>query len=254
MSSEIDEQSFKDHVNSSIMLFSIVTLVFFIMRTVALYSGVDGSDDNKSKTLRNVSTFAFMAIFFLFSYFTNLSATEEKIICGEKNHRVAFYATVIPFILIYSVGIFLISIFPGWIRCFSNTIGSSFLNFSGVESETVNNLKSVNNQEKSNEVTELSKLYSDNPQILLNEIHFDDSGGYSELFKRVGIIVDDNNILLIKKYIFLKESIGEGVWHAILSIITILVGYNTILAENCNAFSVNKDDFRKSLNDKFQKN
>ena len=41
MSSEIDEQSFKDHVNSSIMLFSVVTLVFFILRTVGLHLGND---------------------------------------------------------------------------------------------------------------------------------------------------------------------------------------------------------------------
>lgn len=247
MSSEIDEQSFKDHVNSSIMLFSVVTLVFFIMRTVALHLGNDGSDDNK--TLRKVSTFAFMAIFFLFSYFTNISATEEKIICGEKNHQVAFYATVIPFIFIYSVGIFLISIFPGWIRCFSNTFGSSFLNFFGIEDGTVKDMTTTNNDSK------LVNLYKDNPQILLNEISFDSSDEIiNGLLQKAGIVPDLNNKSLIKKYIILKESIGEGIWHAILSIITILVGYNTILAENCNAFSVNKDNFRKYLNDKFQKN
>ena len=245
MSSEIDEQSFKDHVNSSIMLFSVVTLVFFIMRTVALHLGNDDSHEDNTKALRNASTFAFMAIFFLFSYFTNISATEEKIICGEKNYQVAFYATVIPFILIYSVGIFLISIFPGWIRCFSNTFGSSFLNFCGVES----NLDLEHND------SELRRLYTANPQILLNEIYFDDSGDISDnLLKSAGIVNNPTNKMLIKKYIILKESIGEGIWHAILSIITILVGYNTILAENCNAFSVNKDNFRKYLNDKFQKN
>jgi len=246
MSSEIDEQSFKDHVNSSIMLFSVVTLVFFIMRTVALHLGNDGSDKDNTKALKNASTFAFMAIFFLFSYFTNISATEEKIICGEKNYQVAFYATVIPFILIYSVGIFLISIFPGWIRCFSNTFGSSFLNFCGVES----NLELNGGYD-----AQLLKLYNDEPQILLNEIYFDDSGDISgRLLKSADIVDNEKNKMLIKKYIILKESIGEGIWHAILSIITILVGYNTILAENCNAFSVNKDNFRKYLNDKFQKN
>lgn len=254
MSSEIDEQSFKDHVNSSIMLFSVVTLVFFIMRTVALHLGNDGSDEDKTKALRTASTFAFMAIFFLFSYFTNISATEEKIICGEKNYQVAFYATVIPFILIYSVGIFLISFFTGWIRCFSNTFGSSFLNFCGLESIIANKMI----PEKNDTHPDLLKLYLDSPQILLNEIHFDDSGRISdtskEQFRKVGIEIRDSHEILIKKYIILKESIGEGIWHAILSIITILVGYNTILAENCNAFSVNKDNFRKYLNDKFQKN
>jgi len=250
MSSEIDEQSFKDHVNSSIMLFSVVTLVFFILRTVGLHLG----NEKQNKTLRIASTFVFMVIFFLFSYFTNISATEEKIICGEKNYLVAFYATVIPFILIYSVGIFLISIFPGWIRCFSNTFGSSFLNFCGVEFKTVDNMTNASD----NLDSVLAGIYKANPQILLNEIHFDDSGEISvdllQRLKSAGIVDNSNNKMLIKKYIILKESIGEGIWHAILSIITILVGYNTILSENCNAFSVNKDNFRKYLNDKFQKN
>ena len=51
-----------------------------------------------------------------------------------------------------------------------------------------------------------------------------------------------------------RRSIGDGIWNYLLGITTMLVSYNTILAENCNAFSIKKDDFKKYLNDKYMSN
>ena len=257
MSSEKNETSFKQHVNSSIAVFTMVMLIFFIIKTFALYFSAKNSNKT-ANTLKSVSTFAIMAIFFLFSYFTNISATQEKIICGKRNYKIAFYATIIPFIFIYLIGIFFISIFPGWIRCFSNTFGSTFLNFSGLQSLIIDGLKeSTTGNTSSNDIY---RLYQDAPEILLNEIQLDDSGNISskskEQFNKINIVVNQNdtNEKLLRQYIYCKESIGEGIWHYLLGIITILASYNTILAENCNAFTIKKDDFRKYLNDKFQKN
>ena len=229
MASENHEDSFKKHVNTSINVFTVVFIIFILIKTVYLYNS---KDDHKSiKLMMYVFTFAFATIFLLFSYFTNLSITENKIICGEKNYRVAFYATIIPFILIYSVGVALITVLDGWVRCFSNTFGASILNFCGL-TETI---------------SESLNLNSKDVPFMLNEINIGENG---ELINRAaGIEPHDINI---KKYIYCKESIGEGIWHYLLGIITILVSYNTILAENCNAFTVKKDDFRKYLNDKFK--
>ena len=248
MTRENNEQSFTQHVNSSITTFIVGVLVLFIIKTVVLYSSAKNSNIG---ILRNVTTCAIVAIFFLFIFFTNISATEEKIICGKKNYKVALYATIIPFIFIYLIGIFSITMFPGWIRCFSNTFGSTFLNFCGLETAIVESSKVNDN------INEIHKLYKQTPQILLNEIEVDVTGNISEASKRqlsfVGLN-DTNTDKLLKQYIYSKESIGEGIWHFLLGMITILVSYNTILAENCNAFTVKKDDFRRYLNNKFQKN
>jgi hypothetical protein len=107
-------------------------------------------------------------------------------------------------------------------------------------------------------VSEIYQLYEKSPQVLLNEIVLDADENIEESSKRqlqsIGIESGDENQKLLKQYIYLKETIGEGIWHYLLGIITMLISYNTILAEHCNAFSVKKDEFRRYLNDKFQKN
>ena len=207
----------------------------------------------KINWLRNISLVALVFIFFLFSYFTNIAVTENKLICGEKNHKIAFYATILPFIFIFLLGIFVISIFPGWVRCFSNTFGSSLLSFCGLEANVTKELN--NNVHSSN--NNLYDLYSKNPQILLNELELNNDGNIpSEQFEKLGITIerDDKKEKLLKQYIYCKETIGEGIWQYLLGIITLLVSYNAILSENCNAFTIQKDDFKKYLNDKIKKN
>lgn len=255
MSNKKNEESFKQHVDTSIIIFSTITFIFFFIKTVLFYYSIKSSE-TKINSLRTVSTFAFIVLFFMFSYITNISATREQIICGKRNYKIAFYATFIPFMFIYSIGIFVITIFPGWNRCFSNTIGSYFIDLCGLKSEIANKLV-VNNVSTGSEIYQ---LYKKSPQILLNEIELDADENIvnkSKIqLKAIGIDVDNNedNKILLKKYIYSKESIGEGIWHYLLGIITILVSYNTILAEHCNAFSVKKDEFRRYLNDKFEKN
>lgn len=245
---ENDEQSFKNNVNSSLNIFSVGMLIFLIIKTIASYTSA-GSSNGVISTLRTVSTFIIVILFFLFSLFTNISITGEKMICGKTNYSIAFYATIIPFIFIYSIGIFSISIFPGWIRCFSNTFGSSILQLCGLESYIVDKLKSNNTE------SEVYKLYKDTPQILLNEIEIDVNGEISEKskkeFNNLSISIEnDNNKKLLKQYIYCKESIGEVIWHYLLGMITLLVSFNTILVENCNTFAFERDEFQKYLNAK----
>lgn len=252
MSNKKNEESFKQHVNTSIIIFSLITIIFFLIKAFVFYSSVK-SPDTKINPLKTVSTFAFVVLFFMFSYITNISATQEQIICGKRNYKIAFYATVIPFTFIYSIGIFIITIFPGWNRCFSNTIGSYLIDLCGLTSVIADKLQTTP------DVSEIYGLYEKSPQVLLNEIVLDADENIEESSKQqlqsIGIESGGGeNQKLLKQYIYLKETIGEGIWHYLLGIITMLISYNTILAEHCNAFSVKKDEFRRYLNDKFQKN
>ena len=258
MSNKKNEESFKQHVDASISIFSLITVVFFFIRAFVFYSSTK-SPDTKINSLRTVSSFAFVVLFFMFSYMTNISATQQQIICGKRNYRIAFYATLIPFIFIYSIGIFIITIFPGWNRCFSNTIGSYLIDLCGLKSVIADKLR----VERRTGNQDILQLYQKSPQVLLNEIELDADENIEESSKRqlqeIGIHVDgveanNENKKLLKQYIYSKETIGEGIWHYLFGIITILVSYNTILAEHCNAFTVEKDEFRRYLNDKFEKN
>ena len=257
MTSENNQNLFKQHVRNTMSVFTILMLIFVLMKTIVLFTSASNSPA-KVNSLKMISTFAFVSVFFLFSYFTNVSATENKLICGKRNHKIAFYATIVPFVLIYLIGIFIISIFPGWVRCFSNTFGTTFLAFCGLEANIVENLKRSGESGGTNTTTStIHDLYKENPKILLAELEVNNEGNIqTEVFKELGIEGqnDDKNKTLLKQYIYCKESIGEGIWHYLLGMITILVSYNAILAENCNAFTVQKADFKKYLNDKLQKN
>lgn len=251
MTSENNQNLFKQHVSSTMSVFTILMMVFVLMKSIVLFTNASSSYE-KIKSLKLVSIFALLSVFFIFSYFTNISATENKLICGYKNHKIAFYSTIIPFVLIYSIGIFIISIFPGWVRCFSNTFGTAILAFCGLESSVVDLLSppaiTTGNS--------IHKLYKNNPKILLAELELNDEGKFPDglLENLISSEINEDKEKVVKQYIYCKESIGEGIWYYLLGIITILVSYNTILAENCNAFTIKKNDFEKYLNDKLQKN
>lgn len=251
MNSKNNKNLLKNHVSNTLTVFSILMLVFVLMKTILLYTTASSSLA-KINTIKIVSTFAIATVFFLFSYFTNISATENKMICGEKNYKIAFLATMVPFVFIYLIGIFIISIFPGWVRCFSNTFGSAILSFSGLESAIVEQLQPGEGTGNS----AVYALYKENPRILLTELEVNNEGKIpTKSLDELGIATQaTDNTILLQQYIYCKESIGEGIWHYLLGIITILVSYNAILAENCNAFTIKKDDFKKYLNDKLQKN
>lgn len=244
MSSGNHEDSFKQHVNSSVNIFTVMFIIFILIKTVYFYTSSDQIDSFNKTSL--VFTFAFATIFLLFSYFTNVSITENKLICGEKNYKIAFYATIVPFILIYSVGVALINVLDGWVRCFSNTFGSSILSFSGLTEEIINGIRNIYPHGNSDSMVNiLSEVHIDSNSDTLNY-----TGNQNFDTTHIDSTVKDK----IRKYIYCKDSIGEGIWHYLLGMITLLVSYNAILAENCNAFTVKKDEFRKYLNDKFEKN
>tara|TARA_Y100000389_G_scaffold166487_1_gene171267 strand:- start:741 stop:1340 length:600 start_codon:yes stop_codon:yes gene_type:complete len=196
MTRETDEKLLKQHVNTSLRVFTAGTFIFILVKTAILYSQTlnTEADNTQSSTNNNLFKIAFAVLFFLFTLFTNVSVTKNKLICGKENHWIAFMATLIPFIFIYSIGLFALWAFDGWTDCFSETWGKYIVEFCGIE----NNGSAA--------------------------------------------------------YINSKRSVGEGVWNYLLGVITILVSFNTILAENCNAFSIKKDEYKKYLNDKYANN
>ena len=240
MTSTNQEDSFKQHVNSSVNIFTVMFIIFILIKTVYFYTSSE-----KIRSINQISlvfTLAFATIFFLFSYFTNVSITENKLICGEKNYKIAFYNNYsVYFNLFCWCRIDHVLVMSG----FSNTFGSSILSFSGLTEEISKEIRNSGNSSMA--------LNSDEMSMFLSEAYVDESGDLQFTDNRV---IQFNSIVeeKIKKYVYCKNSIGDGIWHYLLGIITLLVSYNAILAENCNAFTVKKDEFRKYLNDKFEKN
>ena len=192
MTRQTDEQSLKQEVDNSWRVFTVVTVLFFFMKTALLYMQAKNTPQNNDIITNThiISKLAFAALFFLFSLFTNISITKNKLICGKEHYSIAGWATAIPFIFIYIIGLFALWAFAGWTDCFSETWGRYILDFCGIKKEDLGS-------------------------------------------------------------VIARKSIGEGIWNYLLGWITLLVSFNYILAENCNAFSIKKDEFKKYLNDKY---
>jgi len=259
MAGEPDEILFQNHVDSSLRMFFVFTAIFVILKTVVMYTSVYKKGKN-IKLINLLFVISFSTIFYLFNYFNTLSVTQNKLICGEKNHKIAFFTSILPFIGIYIIGVVLISIFPGWVRCFSNTFGPPLLWFTGIEDNIKQNSYSImqrmrDTTNESSTKDTLYSLYETNPKILLNELEMDNDGELmTQPLEAMNIDVTQEIQYMIKQYILSKNSIGEGVWYLLLGIITILVSYNAILSENCNIFTIKKDEFKKYISDKFPKN
>ena len=92
-------------------------------------------DFNKPDTFqyRNYILFLFSTIFFIFLLSYNIAYTTQDFICGTQNTSLAFYATLFPYVFIYVLGMLFISVFPGWLRSFSNTFGLTLIRFCGYQ-------------------------------------------------------------------------------------------------------------------------
>tara|TARA_Y100000389_G_scaffold186230_1_gene206375 strand:+ start:217 stop:909 length:693 start_codon:yes stop_codon:yes gene_type:complete len=224
-----------------------------MLKTAILYNYSSDNIDN----IKLVFEFIYNIFFFMILFFNILSVTENDLICGDKNHNAAFYSTIIPFTFIYGIGFLFITIFPGWIRCFSNTFGSYILNLIGLEESIKKSIMGETTERGHVDRKEIEKIFITSPKIILNELEMNDNNSVDIThLEEVGIKPinpgDEKNIQkLLKQYINSKESIGQGIWYLLLGIVTIMMSYNTILSEKCNAFENDKDKFKDYITDKF---
>lgn len=237
----------KNSVNSSIKMFFVWSIVFVILKCF-----IDSRTSPENIGINNrIFLSCFSLFFILFSYTNNISATENKMICGKRNSEIAFYTTIIPFIFIYLIGVLCVSIFPGWIRCFSNTFGSNIYWITGLQESLINKIQSSDDGD--NYDNELKKLFSEKPITLLNELVLDANGNiknYEKINRTLGIL--NENTTKIVQFINMKNTIGSGIWYFLFGTITILVSYNSLISENCNNFKDNQSQFNKYLNDKLK--
>lgn len=180
--------------------------------------------------------------FFFYLLATNWQLTSNELICGEENGKIAFYATIFPYIFVYVIGMVLVHIFPGWLRSFSNTFGLTIVRMCGYENTVKNIFKKEDAKENA-----IKEIYDD-PDIFINELILDDedlSGTIRDITNIYGISPTD--IKDLKQFMNIKETIGTYIWVGIFSLITILISHNYMLSENCNSNIENKDKFQKYL-------
>ena len=115
------------------------TIVYFLLTTVCflfftIYSVLQTQDISKASEAmtNNISNAVYILLLVVGSYFVN--ATISKSMCSQSiQWSYVLMITLLPWIIIFVSLYFVLTIFPGWISPFSNTIGYLIIGFLGVD-------------------------------------------------------------------------------------------------------------------------
>ena len=226
---------------------------------------------------RYIILMLFSVVFFIFLFSYNVTYTKQPYVCGTQNVSLAFYATIFPYIFIYMLGIMIITVFPGWLRSFSNTFGLTIIRFCGYEKTIAEfqnlrkkddaNTSSSENQPNKNEkdkqtIDAINNIFNDPsvfineleyPEIENNELNIKDWFHFNNVMESIKVneTAEKSKINYVAtdivKYMSIKDTISTYIWVGLLSTITILVGQNRLIGETCNAPVVNDDKFQKYI-------
>ena len=218
---------------TSIFVYIGVTVVYFAMKYIF---------PEKSTIL-----FIIYFILILVSQFI-LNIYLAKQICNSpSNVGTAAVATIIPWILIFGLLNLLLTMFPGWLAAFSNTIGYAVASIVGVSSLFTEKLLNVDNQNGTRDTLKVIQNILSDPSTIINTLNDGNIKDFwnksvspgVNLFKTDFEPIEDekanNNPLFyeLKKYIMLKNLVSYFIWYLLTGILITSISYNYMLTVPC---------------------
>ena len=216
---------------TSIFVYIGVTVVYFIMKYMM---------PEKSTVL-----FVIYFILILVSQFI-LNIYLAKQICNSpSNVGTAAVATIIPWVIIFGLLNLLLTIFPGWLAAFSNTIGYAVASMVGVSSFFTEQLLNVGNEPDKDVLKVIQNIISD-PSTIINTLNDENILSFwnrsvkAQLFKNRLEPIEDVNAKNnspffneLKKYIMLKNLVSYFIWYLLTGILITSISYNYMLTVPC---------------------
>ena len=223
---------------NSAIYFAMLTIVFTVVNIFMINSAntLEAIEANKKNI---VYTLIYMGLVLSGTYFINLRISQALCSDNDIQHYNIFFATVLPWLIIFVILYFLLELFPGWVAPFSNTIGYLVVKILGVETF----LENVLNKESKNEtiISAIEKIKSHKAKII-NEFD-DDRNNFEKFFEKFKQEkLSDENIIDIKtsediiqlfKLINIKFIVGKMVWYILAGTIVASISYNYIVNMNC---------------------
>ena len=194
----------------------------------------------------------------------------SKDVCGFDQTKTALWATVLPWFLVLGALKAALVVFPGWLSPFSNTFGYIFVSAMTDLKDVFNNIltpqfdlapkpaggdggggKQTGGSGGGNDSADIPKddvankrdigraleqIYTDQ-SILLNELNLDNLDRFWDSFKeskllRASAQVEDLD--KIRKFLRLKDIVGEFVWLVLCGLLVVSISYNYILNIGCS--------------------
>ena len=171
-----------------------------------------------------------------------------KQLCNSpSNVGTAAVATIVPWILIFGLLNLLLTMFPGWLAAFSNTIGYAVASVVGVSSLFTEKLLNVDNQNGTRDTLKVIQNILSDPSTIINTLNDENVKDFwnksvtpgVNLFKTDFKPINDenanNNPLFyeLKKYIMLKNLVSYFIWYLLTGILITSISYNYMLTVPC---------------------
>jgi len=228
---------------TSLISYVSLTLIFFIVKSKFGFEGKD-----------TTWIWIFLVFTGIVQFINNLYITQYPEICGQYSIGTALTATIVPWVFIFGLSCVCLIYIPGWLRVFSNTIGSMVVNMTGLN-EAVNNIFkpiSRSSDETNATITETANLLYANRNSFINEVQMDYEktatgvkwDSLDNILKFMNLTITDparKTQLYTDLYqkLLLKEDVGYFMWFILIGSISVVVSTNSILLSNCNTVEFN---------------
>lgn len=236
---------------TSVVYFLTMSIIYaFIM----IYTTI--SSQTLSQVDINASNQIYTLIYVIFlitgTYFINVNIS--KSICNEHTIKwtMVFIITLFPWIIIFALLFFLLELFPGWVKPFSNTIGYLIVNALGATDVLKKILKSSNAVDLATPLQTALRNIEKNYSRFINEIdiELEDYKRYitqlnAEKFTRGDVtsneIFNNKDVIDLYALIRIKDVIGKVFWYVLAGTLISSITYNYIIQMNCEKTSLQVD-------------
>jgi hypothetical protein len=203
-------------------------MLFFVILTT-LYSAL--TYFSKTQTIRMMWTAIYFLLLISIQFYLNLGVTAG--ICGSPQYGTAAMVTFIPWTLIFGGLKALLTIFPGWLSPFANTIGYLITRLAGLHG-TLGNVLASSGGKPSTSGT-LQDIYDD-PSLLINEVTPQNFDSWWSSMKTGGLLKAGASGYQdrMKQLVRLKEVIAEYVWFLLTGALVTSISFNYTVNTSCN--------------------
>lgn len=205
-------------------------------------------------------TISYFCLVILGQFFINADITKST--CGQTNFGVAMLASTIPWILVLGSITTLLTVFPGWLIPFSNTIGYVVASAAGVGKlfneilvPEMDSSSFGTEKGKSAAMKTLERIYNDR-SLLINEISRPNLPKFWENMKKADVIQKNagdvnpslydpdlnpqdyegeayKNFTALFNFIRMKDIVSEFIWYALTGTLVCSMAFNYIQNVGC---------------------
>lgn len=221
----------------SMIFFMMLSLIYgiFVSTTILSSTSIEQVQENSTN-------FIFILIYILLliigMYFLNLNIAKSICQNDTPQYSNVFFATILPWIIVFGVLYFILEIFTGWVRPFSNTIGYAIVNLLGAEDIIV---KLLNKEKEEPNITKALIQIEQNKSKFINEFEPDKSQ-FEDFIKKLqdeeltissSLRRDNPDELELFKLVNIKHLIGKLMWYILAGTVITSISYNYIINIKC---------------------